>query len=206
MLYLPKHFRSDDVKIAKDLVENFGFAIMFSDSTDREEPVISHVPFLFDEQSGEKGVLYGHVAKANPHARLIKAGGKVAVVFQGPHAFISPKWYEPKADNVPTWNYAVVHIHGRARSLEFRTEMTAILKRFVHKYDPQFPLQLPPNDERDMLNEIEVFRVEIDEVHIKLKLSQNRSETDRLNVISALEKQGDENSSYIAKMMRSTLP
>jgi transcriptional regulator len=60
------------------------------------ELMASHLPFVVDESRGEHGTLYAHMARANQQSAVIGAG-EVLVMFNGPHAYISPSWYADRA-------------------------------------------------------------------------------------------------------------
>jgi transcriptional regulator len=122
------------------------------------------------------------------------------VVFQGPHAYISPSWY--LSPGVPTWNYAVAHVYGNARALEDPSAVKAIVERLTgkHERDNQ-PPWVPSYDPR-MLNAIVGIEVTIKEVQGKFKLSQNRSAADRAAVIAKLEASGSEDNLALARLMQ----
>jgi transcriptional regulator len=88
----------------------------------------SHIPFLIDPEPAPYGTLRGHVARANPIWRECDSMSEALVIFQGPDSFISPSWYPSKQETgavVPTWNYIVVHAHGRVRAIEDREWLRA---------------------------------------------------------------------------------
>jgi transcriptional regulator len=78
-------------------------------------PFASHVPLILAADEGPYGTLYGHMAQSNAQWRDFDASQDVLVIFQGPHTYVSPSWYEADPTNVPTWNYAVVHAYGSPR-------------------------------------------------------------------------------------------
>jgi transcriptional regulator len=82
--------------------------------------VASHLPFVVDRERGPNGTLVSHLARQNPHSELIAEGSETIAVFHGPHGYISPSWYprNPVRDSAPTWNFAVVHCHGRPLPLD----------------------------------------------------------------------------------------
>ena len=85
-LYIPETFSVREQSVLFDFIQENSFGILFSQG--EEKPFATHLPFLVDE---ENGTLYGHLARANPQWQDLKGG--VLVVFQGPHAYISPSWY-----------------------------------------------------------------------------------------------------------------
>jgi transcriptional regulator len=146
-------------------------------------PIASHLPFLLDEGREEHGVLLAHVARANPHWRSL-ADRESLAIFQGPHAYVSPRWYTTSLA-VPTWNYAAVHAYGRARLLEDPAEVLAYLERLVRHHDPEW--SLPEGDFiPKLVNGIAAFELPITRLEGKVKLSQNRPEADRRAVAAAL--------------------
>jgi transcriptional regulator len=108
-MYVPKAFAIDDLAQLQDFMEEFNFATVV---TERDgELTASHIPFLLDRGVEPYGVLRAHVAIRNPQLQDFRSGSQALVIFQGPHTYISPSWYA-KPENVPTWNYAVVHAYG----------------------------------------------------------------------------------------------
>ena len=115
-MYLPKAFAEPDLATLHDLVEAHAFGVLVVPSA-AGPPEISHLPFLLDRTRGPHGTLYAHTARANPIWRGFDGRAGALAVFQGPHGYVSPSWYASR-DDVPTWNYAVVHAHGAPRLIE----------------------------------------------------------------------------------------
>src|SRR6218665_543935 len=109
-MYIPPYYREED----KNKLTGFMLAHNFANliSSNNNVPVATHLPFVI-EQRGEKLFLVSHMAKANPQWQNF-ADNELLIIFQGPHAYISPQHYE-KQQNVPTWNYIAVHAYGKAR-------------------------------------------------------------------------------------------
>lgn len=183
-MYLPKHFAEPDADRIAALIHDQGFATLVVQHDG--QPFASHLPLLFDETAGEKGVLYGHLAKANPQWRSF-TGGTALAIFHGPHAYVSPSWYA--TPGVPTWNYAVVHVRGRVRLIEDPAEAGRIVQALTEKYDfdadPDGPV-LADDKWQAMLAGIVGFALDIEQIDAKFKLSQNRSTEDRQRVIAKL--------------------
>lgn len=157
-----------------------------------------HVPFLFDGARGAHGGLLAHLARANPFWQQVADGGEVLVVFHGPHGYISPNWYPSKAEthrHVPTWNYEVVHVHGRLRirdDMRFVRGVVARLTR-VHEAAQPVPWKMgdAPADYLDeQLAKIVGLEVEVTRMEGKRKLSQNRDARDFAAILQALEEGG----------------
>lgn len=191
-VYLPPAFASGDTDAAAQLILRHPFATLVTPTAD--EPQISHLPLLLHRSEGAQGALIGHVARANPHARVLAERTSLAI-FHGPHAYVSPSWYSDPAAMVPTWNYAVVHVHGigelidePARKREIVEELTA---RFETSRQAPWHLQLTGTRLAAMLDAIVAFRIPVTRVEAKFKMSQNRSGIDRARVAAALRDESD---------------
>jgi transcriptional regulator len=160
------------------------------------------LPFLLDAEAGPKGHLLGHMARANPQWRDVR--GEALVVFTGPHAYISPAWYEQEG-TVPTWNYIAVHAYGTFQVVEEREPLLDLLRRSVQTYESPRPQPWSFNESAPhidmLLKGIVGFRIEITRLEGKWKLSQNHPEERRRRVIGALEARTDDDSQAIARLM-----
>ena len=133
----------------------------------------THLPCLVDER-GDRMVIELHMAKANPQWQQFY-DDEVLVVFSGPHAYVSPRWYQRKPA-VPTWNYAAVHAYGRVSVLEEQAKHAALAK-LVAAHDPAWQPEferLPADYLRDMLGGIVAFEIAVTRLETRWKLSQNR--------------------------------
>src|SRR5262249_39322655 len=154
-------------------------------------PFASHLPFLLDRHAGPHGTLVGHMARANPHWHEL--GGQTALaVFSGPHAYVSPTWYE--ADNVvPTWNYVAVHPYRPATGIDDRSALLDIVQRSVTVYEAAMPrpwvLDGSSTSVDRLLRQIVGFRIAIDRIEGKWKLNQNHPAERRAKVVRALRQQ-----------------
>ncbi len=168
--------------------------------------VATHLPLLLDPNAGTQGVLRGHMARANPQWRTVD--GEVMAVFAGPHAYVSPTWYE-EPDTVPTWNYVAVHAYGTFQILDDRDALLSILRESVYTYESDKPQpwqfdESAPGIE-NMLKAIVGFRIEITRLEGKWKLSQNHTEERQRRVVRALAARPDEDSQAIAALMEERL-
>ena len=168
----------------------------------------SHLPLLLEREPAPFGVLVGHMAGSNPQWQ--HADGKpVLAVFSGPHAYISPTWYE--ADHVvPTWNYLAIHATGVLRAIHGRDELMKIVSGSVAVYErsmPQ-PWRLPSSGDylERMLRGIVGFRIEIARLEGKWKLSQNQPPERREKVVHALRQRGGHDEQAIAGLMERPRP
>lgn len=171
------------------------------------EPFASHLPLLIDAEAGPHGTLVGHMARANPQWR--SDDDSFLAIFHGPHAYISPTWYED-TDVVPTWNYAAVHAYGRLQLIEDRSTLEQIVRDYVAFYEAAMPQPWTISASREyldkMLAAIVGFRIEITRLEGKFKLNQNHPQQRRERVIKTLTERGDENSLEVAVLMREAAP
>jgi len=198
-LYIPAWFREDDITSLHDLMRAYSFATLVTEA--EGAPFATHLPILLDADRGRFGILRGHVARPNPQWRAFTEGRPALVIFQGPHAYVSPSWYET-SPAVPTWNYAVVHAYGTPRCVEesdLRDILTATLEEFEQ---PGASIALPEEYFDRMMHGVVGFEMEITRLEGKLKLSQNRSVEDRQRVIRALEASPRETEREVATLMR----
>jgi transcriptional regulator len=184
MIYNPKHFQMEDKELVSRIVQRYNFATLMTSWEGK--PIVSHLPLIFDQSRYSQGGLFGHIARANPQWKHFREASEVTAIFHGPHAYISPRWYAANPANVPTWNYAVVYIHGRAQAIHDEREASIWMHALVQQHDPDWKWAPEEKDMRKKLQEIVVFGIEIQKIEAKFKLSQNRSAEDRRSVAQAL--------------------
>lgn len=190
-VYIPRPFALREPAQVARLVAEHPFATLVT--AGGAEPQLSHVPLQFDPADGPHGTLLGHMARANPHWQHFGDGPSVAI-FHGPHAYVSPSWYAEPAAAVPTWNYCVAHLHGPAELMDTDRDKRALLDAMVQRYEggraQPWRLQLEGRALEALLGAIVGFRLRIERVEAKFKLSQNRSVEDRERVIEKLRAEG----------------
>ena len=161
----------------------------------------SHLPCVVEER-GEGLALVMHMARANPQWQSF-FDDEVLVVFAGPHAYVSPRWYERKPA-VPTWNYAAVHAYGHVRVVEGEAKHAAVAK-LVAAHDaqwlPEFE-RLSAEYLRDMLGGIVAFEIAVTRIETRWKLSQNRGRREQELIIERLETAGGETERALAALTR----
>ena len=166
-------------------------------------PVATHLPFLVEEKDGQI-IISSHFAKANPQA-LDVDGNSNLIIFTEPHAYISPENYEKEAD-VPTLNYIAVHAYGKARLLNGEQEHLNLLERTIKNYEAEYFSQwqnLPGDYQSKMIKGIVGFEIVVTDLQAKSKLSQNRSEVEKDNIIHSLSESPSESEREIAQYMSS---
>ena len=200
-MYVPAHFKEDNPERISALIRDNAFGMLVT--APQGHPFISHLPFLFEQESGTQGTLRGHMARANPHWQHLTSDAEVLVVFQGPHAYISPSWYA--TPGVPTWNYAVAHLRGKPRLIEAEAELEVLLAQQTqiaerHMPNPWKP-ELTGERRTRLLGMIVGFEIEVTDIQAKFKLSQNRPAEDRSRVIAELNGSTHQTEVAVAKLM-----
>lgn len=202
-MYIPKAFEVTDTDRLFQFMRHHSFGILFSQS--HNTPFATHLPFLVNQNRGDNGSLFSHMAKANPHWRTLNQQD-VLVVFPGPHAFVSSLWYGEE-HVVPTWNYTAVHVVGTFHVLDDRDELKQLMVDSLNVFEPKSTvssrLDQPFFD--GMLNAIVGFRIDIKAIEGKWKLSQNHSVERQQKVIDALYATNDPHAHDIARLMKQNL-
>ena len=166
----------------------------------------SHLPVTVHTQ-GEQIVIDMHMAKNNPQWKEFFEGedaDEVLVIFAGPHAYVSPRWYADR-ERVPTWNYAAVHAYGVPGIISGKKEKLESQRRLIEVLDPQW---LPKFDAlsaeyvANMLNGIVTFDVAVTRLETRWKLSQNRGRREQELIAAELEKSDDVSVRALAALTR----
>ena len=205
-MYIPAFNRIEDRATINAFIHAYGFATVV---TQRDSaPWASHLPVLLEEDGGQHGQLRSHMARANEQWKHFAPEREVLCIFHGPHAYISPSWYVQQHD-VPTWNYAAVHVYGFPRIVDDHGALKQIVLDTTDKYEafmPQpFKLTLSDAEIDRMLRAIVGFTVEITRVEAKFKLGQNRSADDRAGTVRGLANSGHLPSMELAEFTKRQL-
>jgi transcriptional regulator len=190
-VYTPKYFQLSDHQEAIAFMQKYSFATIVTMLNG--VPEATHLPFLV-EQRGEQLVLISHFAKANPQSAAVFNETSL-VIFTEPHAYISPSNYE-KEQNVPTWNYLSVHAYGEATLIDDKAQVADLLEKMIGFYEADYRKQwdkLPDDYKLKMMNGITAFEIVVTDLQAKKKLSQNRTEVERGNIIASLSNSPDKN-------------
>ena len=210
-MYLPRHFEERDPERLRSFIQRYPLGSLVTATESGLDA--NHIPFVFADTGSAVETLHGHIARANP---LWREGGRDAaalVIFHGPDSFISPSWYQSKRENarvVPTWNYAVVHVHGVLRFVDdaawLRSHVEALTREHEEKRDPPWAVTDAPADfVEKMVAAVVGIEISITELVGKWKVSQNRSIADRVSVAEALECEATPSGAAIAALIRETL-
>ena len=207
-MYTPAHFAEADVGRLHAAIEAYSFATLVCEHDG--DLTASHLPLLLKREqgtAGQFGTLVGHMAKANTQWEQA-AGKEVLAIFAGPHAYISPTWYEDEKV-VPTWNYVAVHAFGRLELVKDSQEKLDILRQTVHVYERNMPVPWTVPEPSEFLarlvDQIVAFQIPLGRLEGKWKLNQNHPLARRQRVIAALRSRPDEDSQEIAGMMEERL-
>lgn len=184
-MYVPAHFAPpDDNAVLQFIAEHPLAALITADSDGHIS--ISHAPLYLDGQT-----LRGHLARANPHVRLPIEEREAVALFQGPDYYVSPAWYPSKRENprvVPTWNYIAVEARGPLRFVDDPAWLRETVTRLteIHEGGRPEPWTLtdaPADFLNGMLKAIVGVEITVARFEGKWKMSQNRSEQDRVSVM-----------------------
>jgi transcriptional regulator len=208
-MYLPDHFKEDRLPELHALVRAHPLGCLVTHGEAGLDA--DHVPFELASEVGPFGTLRAHVARANPIVSNGHGGTDVMVVFRGQQAYISPSWYPSKQEahrQVPTWNYEVLHAHGRLRLMDDEKFLRGLLGRLTRRHESgeanPWKMGDAPREYIDrMLEAIVGIEITIERLEGKRKLSQNREERDRQGAIAALEERGEH---ALSSAMKTTLP
>lgn len=202
-MYLPRAFVETDLAQLDALFTADPFVTLVTQD-EAGAPFVSHLPVLY-RREGDDIRIEGHWARPNPQARHT---GEVLMIVHGPHAYVSPGWYPDKhaASRVPTWNYAVVHLHGRLERFEDEPALADLVARLSRHFEAGVgsDWEFDAGDARQhaLLRGIVGFRFVPERLAMKFKLSQNHPLANRLAVIEALSDRDDADARAVAALMR----
>ena len=203
-MYISKLYREEDREKIREFLRQNEFATL--GTYDGEKPTASHL-LMEVVEAGEKLFVNGHMSRVNPLWKTFEKNPEVLVIFQGPHTYISPTWYNHV--NVPTWNYQAVHIYGKPRIMTDYNETYDILSRLIvrNESNPTYRLESLPQDfVQKEVKGIVAFQLEVTRIEANYKLSQNRNDADYHNIVSRLEAREDEMSHGVAEAMKEKRP
>jgi len=199
MLYCPPNLAFKDDAAMQDFIEHEPFGCLVS------YPFFcSYLPWQLKRQEGEKGVLYGHLARQNPQLLQLaeQPAQQVLITFTGPHAYISPRYYAA-AKAVPTWNYAVVQVLGQLQLLDAADTLQAVQQQLL-QYETSAALRaekMPAAYLQQLAASIVGVKVTISELAGKVKLGQQRSPADQQGVFAALSQSEHHSERALAQWM-----
>lgn len=210
IMYVPKAFQEDRTDILHAMMNDVGAAAIVGQGADGL--IATHAPIELAPEPAPFGTIRFHVARANPHAKSIKDGQELLLIFQGPQGYVTPSWYPSKpltGKVVPTWNYVAVHAYGTATMFEGATRLQTHLAALTDRLESDYHLPWKITDAPDtyidgMCRAIIGFEITLSRIEGKWKLSQNKSPTDRAGVINGFRAKGDSAGQTMADLMEAT--
>jgi transcriptional regulator len=207
-MYTPKFNQVADRSVLIEAMRAYSFALLVGPQASLDadaQLTATHLPLVIKDES-DHGLLEGHFAKANPHWKAL-AGRQTLIVFPGPHTYVSPTLYVDPL-SVPTWNYIAIHAYGTLELIEDEAGKDAVLAGLIATHEPPFQEKwraMPEGFRRTMLAGIVGFRIPIDHIEGKFKISQNRSQAERTNVYAA-QAAGTPDQQQLAAWMARLIP
>jgi transcriptional regulator len=198
-MYTPQIFKLDDRDTIIRLIKENPFGILVSGL------MATHLPFILEQNDTGEIILTAHMARANPHVQLLRQ--ESLVIFQGPHGYISPAWYE-RENSVPTWDYLAVHCYGTPEIL-LSEDHYNVLEMLIRQMEPDFlhKWNLLPEHYRSGLSKgIVAFRMKVERVDGTAKLSQNRTLSERRNIVRQLKGSQMQTNHLLADWIGSLIP
>lgn len=205
-MHTPPAFRDEDVESLRATIHAARLAHFVTATA--EGPLSTPLPLFFDPGEGERGVIYGHLSKANPQWRQPPLGDALAI-FMGPEAYVTPSWYETKRETgkvVPTWNYVAVHACGPVAFFDDPERLLDVVTRLTDlqegaRPDPWAVSDAPADFIKAQLRGIVGLRMPITRLDGKRKLSQNRNAADRGGVAAGLAESDDPGDRAVAALI-----
>jgi transcriptional regulator len=189
-MYIPAEYRLEDRETIMRFLNSESFGMLLS--CGKEGVACTHIPYLIEEENEREIVFFIHIARANPHWRAYELAPEAMLVVQGPHGYISPSLYA-KAESVPTWNYVVAHLKGRV-SFVSNSEVRPLLRKLTAFFDAADAERFDSLSEAylsGLENGIVALRFRATKWEVAFKLSQDKPEEDRKNILTYLKEQGN---------------
>ncbi|MGH9625048.1 MAG: FMN-binding negative transcriptional regulator [Bryobacteraceae bacterium] len=207
-MYTPAHFAETRLDVLHQFIRQHPLAALVTSGPDGLEA--THVPMVLHPTIGPRGVLRCHVARANPQWKSIGLQSPVLVIFSGPEHYITPSWYAAKKEHgrvVPTWNYAAVHVSGRAKLFDEENALLEHLNALTKQSEAPFEKPWAVSDApaeyvQAMAKAIVGIEMTIERLEGKWKASQNRPRADRPGIIAGLEELHTPQSLEMAEMVK----
>jgi len=192
MMYIPKDFEETQLDILYQLISEYPLGILINAGETGLDA--NHLPFELQRNKSQFGTLSAHVARNNPIWQNLQHEEEVLIIFRAGDAYISPQWYPSKQvhhQQVPTWNYRVVHVYGKITIHDDEKYVRGLVARLTRQHEATQPIpwkmtDAPQDYIAGMLKKIVGIEIEITRLQGKLKLSQNKAYPDILGVAHAL--------------------
>lgn len=211
-MYIPPHFAEHRTEEIQRIITSHPLGVLVVNGPAGLDA--SHIPFDFDAASGPHGSLLAHIARRNPLWQDSKDGDDVMVIFRGTDAYVSPNWYPSKHEfhrQVPTWNYQVVHVHGKLRIRDDEKFLRRVVARLTRTHEARSGQEKPwkmgdsePEYIDRMLAAIVGIEIDIERFTAVSKLNQHKDERDRLGVVQGLQGLGQNDAAEA--MLQAVIP
>ena len=206
-MYTPDAFREENASRLVEIIRSEPLGTLIVAGADGIEA--NHIPFVYD--SDGHGILQAHIPRANPLSKTLSAVTTCLVIFHGANGYLSPSWYATKRAHgkvVPTWNYAVVHVHGRARLVEesdwILDQLHTLTRQSEHENPEPWSVSDAPVEFIDkLLNSLVGIEISIDRIEGKTKASQNQPAENQQSILAALDRTHADTD--FGRLMRTTL-
>lgn len=207
-MYVPTSFDEQRPEVLQDLIRRYPLALLVANTSSGLDA--NHIPLMLQTDIQGKVTLQGHLARANSFWKQVASQSEVLTIFQGPNQYISPNWYASKQEHgqvVPTWNYVVVHVHGKIVWHDNRDWLARMLDELtnLHESTQANPWRMSdaPRDYLDkMMQAVVGLEIVVERMIGKWKVSQNREPIDRASVIDHLEKSRKPDEVVMAELIR----
>ncbi|CAI3936425.1 Predicted FMN-binding regulatory protein PaiB (PaiB) (PDB:2OL5) [Commensalibacter communis] len=210
-MYIPEHFKENDLQLLHTAIKEIQIAHIVTQHSYGVEA--SFIPLYLDTYQNEKGILYGHIAKANTQWNEPLISPEALAIFTGANHYITPSWYPAKQTHhkvVPTWNYVMVHVRGKIEFIQDPQELLSIVTKITDINEKQFNepwhVQDAPSDYiQSILKAIIGIKISIADIKGKYKLSQNYNENTQQSIINGLQETKDNDGIKVAELMQDHL-
>lgn len=192
-MLVPGHFKEENYDKLHQYIKDYSFGVLVI--ADDNGIDANHLPFHFSSSKEHQlGTLRCHVARVNPVWRRIENGASVLVIFKGPDAYVSPSWYETKAETgkvVPTWNYLAVHAEGKGSIFREHSWLIEHLHQLTDLHEPGRENPWSVNDAPSeftsrLVKAIVGIEIQIEKLIGQVKASQNHPARNRAGVKAGL--------------------
>ena len=200
-MYVPKNLTMSPYYQEAQFIRDYPFATLVSTEPNKQLPLATHIPFIIEENKTGHPILYSHLAKANPQWKSL-AEQQVLIIFQGPHAYIFPTYYQ-SSPNVPTWNYAAVHVYAQPKLLSGQ-QAISVMEKTVASFEPNANTNMDKTFQQKLMKAIAIFEFEVIKIEGKLKLGQHKNEADQESVYHQLIKSKSTDANQLAAFMFKT--
>jgi transcriptional regulator len=200
-MYIPKDFEEKDINKLLQFMKEYNFGVLINNLNGK--PIAAHLPFIIGG-SGNNVILKSHMAKANPQWKSFNGKDEVLVIFSEPHSYISPSLYNHER-NVPTWNYIAVHAYGIPQIITNENEIESLFDLTFDTFEKSYKAQWNNLDieyKNKLLEGITAFKINVNKIEGKFKLSQNKTSEERKRIINSLESSKDSIKIDLSKHMK----